>query len=304
MELPVNFRIALSSGQTAAILADYSADRVSAFAAARFAYRFFFRQFGIVVRLLLLPIIAAGLVLYACLDSYLAELLRFLASPNPRVATLALGVLAAGIFLPLFFYAAVVAAASNLALGKKAKNARLNFKIERQEWRLYAAYLRFLLLLCVVFVSVYLLAAYVAPLFPGTAALSPWIFAFLCATAVFWLTARIGFLIAPVVAAGEGPVLRKAWRQSSPDLWRNCTLIVLLLIPGLLVQIAGEYALRIGAGAPRVSGNLSLPEYARLVGQMLGGFLAVLSVSLLVTIALLTFGALAAYHRHRLQHSV
>src|SRR5205085_2663810 len=166
MELPVNFRIAMFSEQTGAILADHSADRVSAFAAALFAYRCFFRQFWIIVRLLSLPIIAAGLVLYACLDSYLTDLLRFLASPNPRIATLALGVLAAGIFLPLFFYAAAVAAASNLALGKKAKNARFNFKIERQEWRLYAAYLRFLLLLCVVFISVYLLSAYVAPVFP------------------------------------------------------------------------------------------------------------------------------------------
>src|SRR5689334_24519101 len=99
MELPVNFRIAMFSEQTTGIMADRSADRVSCFAAALFAYRFFFRRFRIIVRLLSLPMIAAGLVLYACLDSYLAELLRFLASPNPRIATLALGVLAAGIFV-------------------------------------------------------------------------------------------------------------------------------------------------------------------------------------------------------------
>ena len=295
----MNFRIALFNEQPNVLVAEHSVGRISALGAALFAYRLFFRRFWLTVRLLFLPIIAAGVVLYACLASYLAQLLLFLASPNPQVATLALGVLAAGIFLPLFFYAVAVAAATNLALGKKTGNTGVTFKIERQEWRLYAAYLRFLLLLCVVLVSVYLLSAYVAPLLSVTANLSPWFFVLVCAIAVFWLTARIGFLIAPVVAGSEGPVLRKAWQLSRRDLWRNCGLIILLLAPGFLVEVAGEYALRLGAGAPRVGGNLPLADYARLIGQMLGGFLAVLSVSSFVSIVLLTLGALAAYQHNR-----
>src|ERR1700730_10313801 len=92
--------------------------RVSAFAAALFAYKFFIRRFWSVLRLLALPMLAAGLVLYVCVSLYLSDLLRFLGAPDPHVASFALGILAAGILLSLFCYAIAVAAITNLALGK------------------------------------------------------------------------------------------------------------------------------------------------------------------------------------------
>ena len=274
---------------------DRQTDRVSAFAAALFSYKFFVRRFWSVVRLLVLPIVAAGLVLYVCLSLYLSELLRFLGAPNPRVASFALGILAAGIFLSLFCYAIAVVSITNLALGKVERHDWFRFRAERQTWRVYAAYMRFLLLLCLVFISVYLFSAYVAPFLSVATTSMRWALTILSVLVIYCLTARVGFLIAPVVAAGEGPVLRKAWQLSARDFWRNCVLILLLIVPGLLVQVAGEYVLQFGAWAPRVAGTLSFAAYTRVMGEMLGSFLVVVSLSSFVTIVLLTVGAVAVY---------
>src|SRR6266567_3139398 len=268
-------------------------NRVSALAAAIFAYKFFFHRFWSVLRLLALPIIAAGLVLYVCISLYLSELLQFLGAPNPRVASFALGILAAGIFLSLFCYAIAVTAITNLALGKIEQGPWFHFRVERQEWRVYAAYMRFLLLLSLVFVSVYLFSTYAGPLFASAQNSTRWALTTLSVVIVFSLTARVGFLVAPVVATSEGPVLRKAWQESARDFWRNCGLIILLIVPGLLVQIAGEYVLR--AWVPHVAGNLSFADYTREMGGMLGSFLVVVSLSSFVTIVLLTVGAVGAY---------
>src|SRR5258708_6471271 len=270
-------------------IVDNQTNRVSAFAAALFAYKFFVHRFWSVLRLLALPIIVAGLVLYVCVSLYLAELLRFLGAPDPRVASFALGILAAGIFLSLFCYAIAVAAITNLALGKVERRRWFHFGAQRQEWRVYAAYMRFLLLLGVVFISVYLFSTYVGPLLAAMQNAVRWTLTTLSVLIVFSLTARVGFLVAPVVAASEGPVLRKAWQQSARDFWRNCGLIVLLVVPGLLVQIPGEYVLR--AWVPHVAGNLSFADYTSVVGGMLGTFLLVVRLSSFVTIVLLTLGA-------------
>jgi hypothetical protein len=90
-------------------------------------------------------------------------------------------------------------------------------------------------------------------------------------------------------------VLRKAWLQSAPDAGRNCLLIALLLIPGLLVQAAGEYAFQFRELTPRLSGHLPLADYAIVIRDMLGSIVFVIGLSSFVTVVLLTAGAVAAY---------
>jgi len=296
----VNIRLALLGGQTSSDI-ERGTNRVSIFGAALVAYKIFFGRFWSALRLLLLPMLAAGLVLYISLSAYLAELLLFLETQSSRVASLALGSLAAGIFLSLFCYAIAVGSIGKLALGKEPRGAWLHFRADRQEWRLYAAYLRFLLLISLVVLSAYLLATYLAPLFAVPRIVAIWTLGMASAMAVFWLTVRVGFLIAPVVAGSEGPVLRRALAESGQDFWRNAGLIVLLLVPGTLVQIAGEYVLRIGLGAPPLTGNLALADYVQVMGRTLAGFLVVVSLSSFVTVGLLTLGAMGAYQTHRLR---
>lgn len=299
MDWSENIRRALFDSQRKPSLIEEKANRVSAIEAASSAYKLLFRHFWTIAQLLLLPIAAAGLVLYICLSAYLSELVLFITSPNPHVASLALGILAAGLFLSLFCYAVAVAAVSNFALGRATAGTKLRFKVERQEWRLYASYLWFLLLLSGVFACVEILSIYILPIFAMTRNFSPWILAGLCFIGVYWLIARVGFLIAPVVAMSEGSVLRTAWQESGHDLWRNCGLIFLLLVPGALVQIAGEYALRISAVTPHLAVDEPLVDYARTMEQTLAGFLLVASLSIFVTVVLLTAGAVASYRSRR-----
>jgi hypothetical protein len=55
-----------------------------------------------------------------------------------------------------------------------------------------------------------------------------------------------------------------------PRFWRNCGLIIPLIVPGLLVQVAGEYVLQKELPLAR---NLSFADYTRVMGDMLGSFL-------------------------------
>jgi hypothetical protein len=180
-------------------------------------------------------------------------------------------------------------------LGKPPRRAWLHFKAERQEWRVYAAYLRLLLLICAVMAFAFILSSYVAPLLLVPSAFIPWVLTLVSVIGVAWLFARIGFLIAPVVAASQGPVLRRAMQESARDLWRNCLLIALLLVPGVLALIAGGYAFRMGA----LRGSLPLADSARAMKEMLVAFVSVISLSVFVTMVLLTVGAIAVYQPKR-----
>ena len=271
-----------------------SDEPASVLQAALSAYGFLFRQFGDVLRAVILPVTAAGLVLYCSLGFYLSELLSFLDTPDPKVASLALGTLAAGFFLCLFFYAMAAVAISDLVRDRR-RGKSLQFRAERQEWRVYAAYLRLLLVVSAILAAVGVLSASAAslPFVPRDVVL--WLGAAVAAIALYWLLARIGFLVTPIVARSEGAVLRRGYEMSAGHLWRNCALIALLSLPGLMIQIAGEYGLRAATGKPFAGGNLPLADSARLMGDTLAGFLALASVSVSVSIVLLTAGAMAVY---------
>jgi len=250
------------------------------------------------VRLLVLPIVAAGLVLYVCMSLYLSELLQFLGAPNPRVASFALGILAAGIFLSLFCYAIAVVSITNLALGKAGRRAWFHVRAERQTWRVYAAYMRFLLLLCLVFIrSIFFrLTSRPCSLSRRIHALGAHDFK----RAGHLYPYRSGRILdRSCRSGGRGTVLRKAWQLSARDSWRNCVLIALLIVPGLLVQVAGEYVLQFGAlGSPR--GRQSVVRRLHEGdGRDAGKFLVVVSLSSFVTIVLLTVGAVAVYQHGR-----
>jgi hypothetical protein len=265
--------------------------------AASFAYGFFFRQFRETLTVALFPFCLAGLLLYAFLNGYLSKLLLFLSAPNPHAASLGLGLLAAGIFLSLFCYTVAIAAVAELVQGRQVVSRLFRFKAQRQEWRLYAAYLRFLFLLTIIIASLSFLVIQVLPhlslsrTFAGASA------AILGFIAACWLTVRVGFLIAPLAAEKEGSILRRALQLSSRETLRISGLVILLVLPGLLIQTLGEYALRAWAEAPPVMEDIPVADYARFMERMLPGFLVVVSLSLFVTIVLLTAGAVAFYEK-------
>jgi hypothetical protein len=292
-------RAALVSERGALSAGDGAAQQTSAFVVAAFAYRFLFSRFWLLLRVLLLPILTAGLVLYFCLNAYISGLLLFLAMPGPRVASVALGTLAAGIFVSLFCYSLAVSSVMNILLGKPQRSPWALLKTERQDWRVYAAYLRLLLIMSAGLLGAAVAGVYIAPLLRISQVSAPWLLTLLSAGATYWLIARIGFLIAPVIAGGEGPVLRAGWSRSSRSALRNCLLIALLAAPACLVWFAGEFLFRLDSAIPYAAPGAALADYAKAMAQTLGEFVALASASSFIGIVLLTAGAMRVYGKVR-----
>ena len=292
-------RAALVSQGGALSAGNGAAQPASAFVVAAFAYRFLFSRFWLLLRVLLPPILAAGLILYICLRAYISGLLVFLAMPGPRVASVTLGTLAAGIFLSLFCYSLAVSSVMNILLGKPQRSPWALLKTERQDWRVYAAYLRLLLVMTAGLLGAAVVGAYVAPLLRISQASAPWLLTLLSAVATYWLIARIGFLVAPVIAGGEGPVLRAGWSRSSRNVLRNCLLIALLGAPACLVWFAGEFLFRVDSAISYAASGSILADYANAMAQTLGPFMALASASSFIGIVLLTAGAMHVYAQNR-----
>ena len=260
-----------------------------------FAYGVIFREFWALVRVSWFPFTLAALVLYVSLTGYLAELLSFLAAPNERVASLALGILTSGILLSLFCYGVAILAIGRVAAGAVEKHALFQFRAKTAEWRLFAGYLRFILLAAMVAVALTFLALFVAPRLDISSGVASIVATRIGWVAIYFLLVRIGFFIAPVAAYQEGPIIRAAWTASRWNILSIAGLIALLMLPGLLIQIGGEYLLGEWSVPPFVAGHLPFADYARFMQRMLGGFLIVLSVSLFVTIVLLTAASVSFY---------
>ncbi len=269
--------------------------RLTAVTAAALSYRFLFCEFTQLVRLLIVPGIATALVLYFSLKSYLAQLIAYISSGDPRAASLALGALAAGVFLSIFLAAVAIASVVDLALFHSRDKRWFHFRAGRQEWRLYAAYLRFLLLASGFLAAMYLISAFILPLVLASPGVIGAVSAFLMIAGCYWLFARVGFLIAPIVAQSSGSVLRKTFYEGSRDLGRNLGLVLLLSAPGFVIEIAGEYLFRMGSGPTRVEITLPIIFYARALDHRLAEFVFLTSLSAFFTLVLFTAGSVFCY---------
>jgi hypothetical protein len=179
--------------------------------------------------------------------------------------------------------------------GKAPRSPWALLKTERQDWRVYAAYLRVLLIIAAVLLVIFIAGSYVMSLLGSSQSAKAWILPLSSGVAAYWVIARMGFLVAPVIAAGEGSVLRAGWTLSGKSALRNCVLIALLGAPGVFVWFCGEFLFRVDSPIPYAGAGSSLAEYANAMAQTLGEFVALASASAFVSIILLTVGALHVY---------
>ena len=90
-------------------------------------------------------------------DEYLNELKNFLVAPTEAHASIVLGLVAASVLLLIFVYTLAVAAVTDLALGHHRQWGLFSIHIGHQEGRLYAATLRFFLLMIIFIAAAYLI---------------------------------------------------------------------------------------------------------------------------------------------------
>jgi hypothetical protein len=272
--------------------------RITALCAASLAYKFAVANLPQLVRISFAPIAAIAVVQYMSLRAYLSELMIFISTADPRAASVALGAITAGLFVSVFISSVVISAVADLALGIRGEPGWMQFTARRQEWRLYAAYLRFLLLATGFFSAVYLAAGLFLPFSNWSRFVVAERASLVALAGLICLFARIGFLIPAVVARSRGTVLRKALHAGAHDFPRNISIVLLLSLPGLAVEIFGEFLLRLGSGPGRIRVDLPVASYAQALEHRLPEFVILSSISVMLVLVLLTAASVICYRDH------
>lgn len=266
------------------------------------AFRFLGRNLSSILRLAVLPLLLGWVTLYASLYAYLDELSVFLHSPNAQIGSQALGLVAAGFFITLLFHCVVVVGLTELALGRP-RHDKLYFRVAHAEWRLYAAYLRVLLLVAAA-VGVPLVVAWgAARLFAAQGNPDAGRAAFVAgyvavAIALVFIAVRVRFLMAAAVVMEQGPVLRRALALSRGLSLQLLAILIVCIVPGGLVQSAAETAARHAGMLPAINPGASFQTLVDTLRQILPEFVTISMASYFVTLVLLV-GAAAAVYRTR-----
>ena len=261
-----------------------------------FAYRFMLRSLGAIVRLVWLPTLIQILILYISLNVYLLELATFLQQPDSQIAGQALGILVGGIFGALFFAGIAIVAIVELASGNQSKPGWVYLRISRIEWRFYAAAVR----LFIILVSFVAIAVAVFWGVANTLDISPtgtvfWLGNAALIMGMFYLFLRLGFLIPPLAVAQSEKILRRCWRLTAQSVWSLAPIMLVLIIPGIALQIAAEFFLRVGGMIPAPALGFSLNDFAVAGHGILPYALLVMMVSYLAVVVPLTVGAVVVH---------
>lgn len=241
-----------------------------------------------------LPALAGWCVLYASAYLYLSELRTYLGLPSDRSGSIILGLVAAGLLLLLMLHAMLTSAIATLAMGGTSEG-QYYFRAKRREWRLYAANLRVLL------VMIFFIAAIVGirPFLDGPSAMAIALLSNVAIVVViFILLVRCVFLAPPIVSAeNSGPIVRRALFLSKGNALRISLILVVLNLPGFLIEIAGERILRAIGIFPPIAGQVTLGDILTIYSHILPGILALVALVYLVNVVPVTIASVAVYRQ-------
>ena len=209
---------------------------------------------GILRRIWLLAIVGCA-IFYSLFNEYMVELQGFLAAPTEAHASIVLGLVAASVLLLLFVYTLALAAVTDLALGHYRPGGIFSIRIGHQEGRLYAASLRLLLLMTILFAAAYLILLGIRS--AGLGVITQIVLEVGIAGTLAAIALRLGFLL-PAVAMAErrGVVIRKCWKLSDGIFFQLLLLAIAVLLPGFLMELLGEFVVRATQPALYVNGAL------------------------------------------------
>lgn len=197
------------------------------------------RNHADILRGIWLPSIAASGLFYITLNLYLGELETFLNAPSEARAAVVLGLVSAAFLLQLLLYMLAVAAVSRLALGQKNPGSWFSLRLGHQEGRLYAASLRFMLLMFVLVAAAWLTLFGLGKV--GASPVVQDVAGALLVAVLAVLALRAGFLLPAVaIATRSGLVIRSAWRLSSGIVLPLVVIVLAVGVPGILLELAGE----------------------------------------------------------------
>lgn len=249
-----------------------------------FPFHFVRRNAVPIVRRIWFPCLAGAMAIYGFFAAYMWELQAYLSNPQDSVGSRVLGIAALALLVLVFLHSLVVARIAQLALGIPPTKGDF-LGVSRADWRLYTANLQFCIMLLFCTLAFFGLHAITERLsWPHGIPLH-----ILQGLFLFWLAARLWFLLPPVcVTHTRGEVLPAAWRQSSRRFWRIALLLTAIILTAYLVQ-AGVGMVLHAAGliAP-------LPTSATLAGYVSSYRENLLPMVVMTNIAYIVFVVLTA----------
>ena len=222
--------------------------------------------------------------------SYLHELQRFLISPTDAHASIVLALTAVAVLIMLFIYNIALAAVTDLALGHVGPPALI--KLGHPEYRLYAASLRFVLMMVIPIAMGTIICIELQRIVPGLLPIAE----VLVVAGLLVLALRIGFLLPAVaMATRQGEVLRRSWVLSRGIFLRLLAIAVIMVLPGVVFEFLGETFGRMAGVFPVPSGGSTLERHILLFQNIAPAFAALLSLSALLILVMQAIASAKVY---------
>ncbi|HEY4942120.1 MAG TPA: hypothetical protein VII56_11900 [Rhizomicrobium sp.] len=262
-------------------------------------YRYVFVNAQLVLVALYLPITLAAIMLWILFKTYFSMLSAYLTSPDARMASLTLSATIAGYLIWLLLN---VVASGRLARLIQGQPTRRWFDVKDMapEARLYAAVLRFLLVLVLAAAFVTWVVWLVLPFLRGSQADYVTVLSGIGLAAfgiVFFV--RCGFLIPALVMNESRGILRRGWQLSRRHFWPLAAVwVVVMVLPALLLQILGDFLTRPLSSNPAEPGMSPLAAGAHLLATddiAIVGVVLTLTLSSALCLTLTTIGSCLVY---------
>ncbi|MEJ1968838.1 MAG: hypothetical protein WDN03_09455 [Rhizomicrobium sp.] len=247
------------------------------------------------------PLALAAVVLFVLCKAYFSMLAFYLRLPEPRMASLAVSAVVAGILIWLLLHAI---ASMRLAryVGGERKGRWFDFRNMAREARLYTALLRLLLVFAVAAVATGVIVSLAMRHMPSPRALYGSRLAELAfAAAAIVFAVRCGLLLPAVALNERREMLRRGWELSRGHFMKLATVGVLAtVLPAALPESVGE--LLIGQfpalSGPMERGTLASAAEALATNDLAMVVIAVsLSLSAALSLILTTIASCLAYRR-------
>jgi hypothetical protein len=160
------------------------------------------------------------------------------------------------IYLVSFFamwllYAMNAAAVVGLAMGTRQGGTSAHFSLGRAEFRLFAAFLLYGLLLCAFYIAFSIAIWLVSQLASGAAVVVQVVLTLGWLGGFIYAGLRLGFLLAPVVVVEKSIDLVRAWQLTAGNFWRLLGIALAILLPIVLIQIVAVAAI-LGKDIPQL----------------------------------------------------
>ena len=229
-------------------------------ATVREAYAFAWQHLGAVIGLIWVPMLVLTISGFFAKQRFYNDLIEALSSGNGANLGPSMLMMLGYVVAALLFYAMMIAAVTQLALGQRSGPVVAHFAFGAPEWRTFRALAGLLgLALLILMTAVMAVSALLAMAGGGKTGPQDGMALVLVLYGLIIAGAPRFLLLLPAVAVAESePALRRTWSLSAGHFWRLLAVLVLTFVPPLTLLVVVETLLAGPMAALDASGDKML----------------------------------------------